>query len=70
MGVVSENYKKQKFVLAQGLHALGLVCKFVLRCKNLYKIVPRDRVDSFEGDVIFSKKKGYIYRTSNKTCSC
>ena len=28
-------------MLAHCFHALGRVCKFVLRCKNLYRIGPR-----------------------------
>ena len=35
---VKKKFLKKKFELAQYFHALGHVCKFVLRCKNLYRI--------------------------------
>ena len=35
---------KKKFVVAHYLHALGQVCKFVLRCKNLFRIGPWTRI--------------------------
>ena len=35
------HYDKQKFELPHCFCALGQTCKFVLRCKNIYRIDPR-----------------------------
>ena len=37
---MSLHYYRQSFVLWHCLHTLGPICKFVLRCKNIYRIGP------------------------------
>ena len=43
-----QHYDKQKFALANCCGTLGRLCKFVLRCKNLYRIGFRLKIIYFE----------------------
>ena len=41
---MSWHYDQRKFVLALYFHALGHACKFVLRCKKIYRIGHRQKL--------------------------